>query len=82
MPRWRALREIIRQFVEPAAVVRVALANLAGIDVAFVYGSFAGRHDVNPNSDIAVFVVSTPIDRSSATPHMRSGAHINDRVKS
>jgi len=65
VPRWRALREMIRQFVEPADVLRVALANVAGIDVAFVYGSFARRHDVNPNSDVDVFVVSAQIDQTS-----------------
>ncbi|MEK6612150.1 MAG: nucleotidyltransferase domain-containing protein [Gemmatimonadota bacterium] len=62
--RWRALREMIRQFVEPADVLRVALANVAGIEVAFVYGSFARRHDVHPDSDVDVFVVSAQIDQS------------------
>ena len=65
VPRWRALREMIRQFVEPADVLRVALANVAGIEVAFVYGSFARRHDVHPDSDVDVFVVSPQIDQSS-----------------
>ena len=68
VPRWRALREMIRQFVEPADVLRVALANVAGIDVAFVYGSFARRHDVTPDSDVDVFVVSSQIDQ----PAMRT----------
>src|SRR3990172_8177825 len=65
VPRWRALREMIRQFAEPADVLRVALANVAGIEVAFVYGSFARRHDVHPDSDVDVFVVSAQIDLSS-----------------
>jgi predicted nucleotidyltransferase len=64
-PRWRALREMIRQFVEPADILRVALSNVAGIEIAFVYGSFARRDDVHPDSDVDVFVVSTQIDRSS-----------------
>jgi predicted nucleotidyltransferase len=65
VPRWRALREMIRQFVEPADILRVALSNVAGIEVAFVYGSFARRDDVHPGSDVDVFVVSAQIDRSS-----------------
>lgn len=38
VPRWKALREMIRQLVAPAGVLRVALANVAGIEVAVVYG--------------------------------------------
>lgn len=64
-PRWRALREMIRQFVEPADILRVALANVAGIEVAFVYGSFARRYDVHPDSDVDVFVIAPQIDQSS-----------------
>ncbi len=62
-PRWQALREMIRQFVDPADVLRVALANVSGIEVAFVYGSFARRHDVHPDSDVDVFVLSATIDQ-------------------
>ena len=56
---------MIRQFVEPTDILRVALANVAGITVAFVYGSFARRHDVNQDSEVDVFVVSSQIDQSS-----------------
>lgn len=65
VPRWRALREMIRQFVEPADVLRVALANVAGIQIAFVFGLFARRHDVSPDGDVDVFVVSPLLDQSS-----------------
>lgn len=45
--------------------LRVAFANVAGIEVAFVYGSFARQHDMSPDSDVDVFVVSTQIDQSA-----------------
>jgi predicted nucleotidyltransferase len=62
--RWRALREMIRYFVDPSDILRVALANVASISLAFVYGSFARRHDVHAASDIDLFVVSPTIDQS------------------
>jgi predicted nucleotidyltransferase len=62
--RWRALREMIRYFVDPSDILCAALANVASISLAFVYGSFARRHDVHPASDIDLFVVSPTIDQS------------------
>jgi predicted nucleotidyltransferase len=63
VPRWQALRDMIRHFVAPADVLRVALANIVGIDVAFVYGSFARAHDVHSASDVDLFVLSANIDQ-------------------
>ena len=54
---------MICQFAEPADVLRIALANVANIEVAFVYGSFARRHDVHPESDVDLFVVSASIEQ-------------------
>jgi predicted nucleotidyltransferase len=62
-PRWKALRELVRQFVEPTEILRVALTQVADIAAAFVYGSFARRHDVHTESDIDLFVVSETIDQ-------------------
>lgn len=55
-PRWTVLREMVRQFAEPAELLRVALADVAGIDAAFIYGSCA-RGDMHENSDIDVFAL-------------------------
>lgn len=63
--RWRALRELVRQFVEPAEVLRVALAQVADITAAFIYGSFARHWDVHLESDIDLFVVSATVDQPS-----------------
>ena len=62
-PRWRALRELVRQFVEPTEVLRAALTQVPDIAAAFVYGSFARRRDVHADSDIDLFVVSETIDQ-------------------
>jgi predicted nucleotidyltransferase len=53
-PRWSVLRDMVRQFAEPAELLRVALADVTGIDAAFIYGSYA-RGDMHENSDIDVF---------------------------
>lgn len=52
--RWSVLREMVRQFADPAELLRVALADVPGLDAAFIYGSFA-RGDTHPESDIDVF---------------------------
>lgn len=53
-PRWSILREMVRQFAQPAELLRVALADVPGLEAAFIYGSCA-RGDMHPESDIDVF---------------------------
>lgn len=55
-PAWRTLRQLIRDFAEPAEVVEAAIAGIDGIDAAFVYDSFA-RGDPRDDSDVDVLVV-------------------------
>jgi predicted nucleotidyltransferase len=55
-PRWAVLREMVRQFAQPAELLRVALADVPGLDAAFIYGSFA-RGDTHSESDIDVFAL-------------------------
>ena len=57
-PRWKALREVVREITEPAETLRVALAPVAGITAAFIFGSFARRIDIHPASDVDLFVVA------------------------
>lgn len=61
--RWSVLRELVRHFVEPAEVLRVALTQVTDITSAFIYGSFARRRDVHADSDIDLFVVSATVDQ-------------------
>jgi predicted nucleotidyltransferase len=55
--RWRVLRELVREFASPADLLRPALAEVPGIQAAFIYGSFARRDDVHERSDVDVFVL-------------------------
>jgi predicted nucleotidyltransferase len=55
-PRWSVLRQMIREFADPAEVLRVALAEVPGIDAAFIFGSFA-RGDTHADSDVDVFAL-------------------------
>jgi predicted nucleotidyltransferase len=55
-PRWSVLREMVRQFAGPAELLRVALANVPGLEAAFIYGSFA-RGDTHTESDVDVFAL-------------------------
>ncbi|HEV2150108.1 MAG TPA: nucleotidyltransferase domain-containing protein [Longimicrobiaceae bacterium] len=56
-PGWRAMREMVRQFADPAEVLSGALALVDGVEAAFVFGSFA-RGDTRPDSDVDLFVVA------------------------
>ena len=55
-PRWTVLRELVREFAAPRAVLRVALAEVPGLEAAFIYGSCA-RGEMDERSDIDVFAV-------------------------
>lgn len=55
-PRWRALRELVRELADPADVLRSALADVPGVAAAFVFGSMA-RGDFREDSDVDLFVL-------------------------
>jgi predicted nucleotidyltransferase len=65
-PRWAALRELVRQFAEPAALLRVALSAVPGIDAAFIFGSCA-RGDMHEDSDIDVFALGERLEKDMDT---------------
>ncbi len=60
-PGWAALRQLVRQFADPAEVVGAALAGVGGIEAAFVFGSFA-RGDFRDDSDVDVLVLGDAVD--------------------
>ena len=62
-PGWKAIRQLIREFADPAEVVEAALAGVEGIEAAFVFGSFA-RGDAREDSDVDVLVVGDRIAES------------------
>jgi predicted nucleotidyltransferase len=55
-PAWKTLRQLVRDFADPAEVVGEAISGIEGIDAAFVFGSFA-RGDAGEHSDVDVLVV-------------------------
>ena len=63
-PLWSALRQLVRHVADPTELLRDALADVPGVDAAFVYGSTA-RGDVRPDSDVDLFVVGALPDTSS-----------------
>jgi predicted nucleotidyltransferase len=61
-PGWQVFRAAVREFADPAEVLRIALAQVPGVEAAFVYGSFARKTDVHPRSDVDVVVVGDALD--------------------
>ena len=60
-PRWEVLREMVRRFARPRDVLRTALADVPGVEAAFIFGSFA-RGDMDARSDIDVLAVGAALD--------------------
>lgn len=54
--RWSPFREMVREFAAPGAVLRIALADVPGLEAAFIYGSCA-RGEMHPESDVDVFAL-------------------------
>ncbi|MBV9772483.1 MAG: nucleotidyltransferase domain-containing protein [Gemmatimonadetes bacterium] len=61
-PRWQVFRQMVREFADPAEVLGIALAEVPGIEGAFIYGSFAPGTDIHPESDIDVFVLGSALE--------------------
>jgi len=66
-PVYRPLAELMAVTFGPVGVLRESLAEVPGIDRAFIYGSWAARYQGQPGSvpvDIDVLVIGSP-DRSA-----------------
>ena len=61
-PRWRLVRELVRELAAPTDVVRDALSDVPGVEAAFVFGSMARGTDIREGSDIDVFVLRGDLD--------------------
>jgi predicted nucleotidyltransferase len=56
-PRWRLVRELVRELADPTDVVRDALSDVSGLEAAFVFGSVARGTEIREGSDIDLFVL-------------------------
>jgi predicted nucleotidyltransferase len=72
-PRWSVLREMVRQFAEPAELLRVALADVPGLEAAFIFGSCA-RGEMDEWSDIDVFAVGEGLEERETEIALIGGA--------
>jgi predicted nucleotidyltransferase len=63
-PAWRVLLAALRELADPADVLRAALADVPGVEVAFLFGSFA-RGDPRPDSDVDVLVLGDAVDEDA-----------------
>lgn len=71
-PRWRVLRQLVRELADPVDVVRDVLSDVPGIAAAFVFGSFA-RGDVREDSDVDVLVLGGDIPEDLLTRRTLDG---------
>lgn len=70
--RWHVFRDLARQFAAPRAVLRTALAEVPGIEAAFIYGSFA-RGDMHAESDIDVFALGDSLKHRDTRLNLARG---------
>jgi predicted nucleotidyltransferase len=59
-PSWDALRILVREHADPADVLRDALYDVGGVEMAFVFGSQV-RGDARPDSDVDLLVVGDDV---------------------
>ena len=83
-PAWKTLRQLVRDFADPAEVVQEAISGIEGIDAAFVFGSFV-RGDARDDSDVDVLVVGdlpedAPLGREAAEASVLLGRPVEVRA--
>ena len=59
-PVYEPLRLLLERTVGVEAQLRRALEDVAGVETAFIYGSFAEGTDIRPTSDVDVVVLGQP----------------------
>jgi predicted nucleotidyltransferase len=72
-PRWSVLRDMVRQFADPAELLRVALADVPGLEAAFIFGSCA-RGEMDELSDIDVFALGEGLEEPETELVLIGGA--------
>ncbi|MBD0319206.1 MAG: nucleotidyltransferase domain-containing protein [Gemmatimonadetes bacterium] len=77
-PRWAALRELVRFFADPAEVLGEALADVGGIDAAFIFGSSA-RGEAREDSDVDMFILGDALPAAQLGRATSTAAILLDR---
>ena len=75
-PQWRAIEALVGEYGIPL-LLRDALADVPGIEAAFIFGSLA-RGDARPDSDIDVLIYGDP-DLDALGPAIGDLAFVLDR---
>jgi len=68
-PLWTQFRALVRRLSTPADVLPYALAEVEGVEGAFIFGSFA-RGSEREESDVDVMVLGSDIDEPSLSRHV------------
>ncbi len=68
-PLWAQFRALVRQLSTPADVLPYALAEVEGVEGAFIFGSFA-KGSAREESDVDVMVLGNRIDETSLSRHV------------
>lgn len=75
--QWRAIESLVAEYA-PGLVLRDALNDVSGIDVAFIFGSQA-RGDARPDSDIDLLILGDEIDDAELGAALLQTALVLDR---
>lgn len=57
---WLALMHMVREFADPAEILREALSDVPNVEAAFIFGSVASG-EARPESDLDLFIVGEEI---------------------
>jgi predicted nucleotidyltransferase len=77
-PVWPHFRQLVRHLSRPADVLPLALAEVPGIDAAFIFGSHA-TDQARPDSDVDLFVVGDGVDEGELLRHTLEAGVLLDR---
>ncbi len=77
-PVWMGFRSLARLLSTPADVLPLALADVPGIDGAFIYGSHASGH-ARPDSDVDVLLIGDEVDARTLFRHTLDAGALLDR---